>query len=94
MFWHVNDVLRFNIHTYIHTYIYIYIYVIIYVFVNCLMNVYCEEFTVFIIKLMELSLKIEMSHFIVSDIVATRRVVTSPVSSSDLCYELRILALY
>ena len=36
-----------------------------------------EKFTiVFINKLMELSLKIEMSHFIVSEIVATRRVVT------------------
>ena len=42
------------------------------------MNVYCEKFTlIFIIKLMKLSLKIEMSHFRVSDIVATRWVVTS-----------------
>ena len=45
---------------------------------HCLMNVYCEKFTlIFIIKLMKLSLKIEMSHFRVSDIVVTRLVITS-----------------
>ena len=51
--------------------------VYIHVFVCCLVNVYREKFIlVFIIKLMELSLKIEMSHFRVSDIIATKRVVT------------------
>jgi len=52
-------------------------YIFIHVFVCCLMNVYHEKFIIiFIIKLMELSLKIEMSHFIVSHIVATRWVIT------------------
>ena len=51
--------------------------VCIHMFVCYLMNAYHEKFTlVFIIKLMELSLKIKMSHFRVSDIVATRRIVT------------------
>jgi len=55
---------------------YVCMYLFIHVFVCCLMNAYRENFTiVFIIKLMELSLKIETSHFIVSDIVVTRRVV-------------------
>ena len=41
-----------------------------------LVDVYRENFTtVFIINLIELSLKIEMSHFRVSDIIVTRRVV-------------------
>ena len=44
---------------------------------HCLVNVYCEKFTlVFIIKLMELSRKIEMPHFRVSDIIVTRWVIT------------------
>ena len=61
-------------------------------FVRCLMNVYCKTFTIiFIIKLMELSLKIEMSHFIVSDIVMTRRVVTKTRSQNPpLQYKLDI----
>jgi len=50
------------------------------------MNVYCEKFTlIFIIKLMKLSLKIEMSHFRVSDIVVTRRVVTEEVRTRGGC---------
>ena len=53
--------------------------VFIQVFVRCLVNVYSGKFTlIFIIKIMELSLKIEMSHFIVSDIVTMRRIVTYP----------------
>ena len=64
--------------------IYIYIYlcvcvcvcVFVHVFVCCLMNVHRKFTILFIIKLMELSLKIEMSHFRVSDIIATRRVIT------------------
>ena len=52
---------------------YVCMYLFIHVFVCCLMNAYRENFTiVFIIKLMELSLKIEISHFRVNDIVATR----------------------
>ena len=58
--------------------IYMCVCVIIHVFVYHLVNVYRKKFTlIFIIKLMELSLKIEMSHFRVSDIVVTRWVVTS-----------------
>ena len=52
--------------------------VFIQVFVRCLVNVYRGKFTlIFIIKIMELSLKIEMSHFRASDIVATGWVVKS-----------------
>ena len=48
------------------------------------MTVHCEKFIiVFIIKLMELPLKIEMSHFIVSYIVATRQVITLGMFTMD-----------
>ena len=58
-------------------YIFVCMYVCIHVFVCSLISVYSEKFIiVFIIKLMELSLKIEMSHFIMSDVVAAKRVVT------------------
>ena len=56
-------------------------YVCIHVFVHCMVNVYREKFTlIFIIKLMKLSLKIEISHFRVSYIVAMRLVVTHVVN--------------
>ena len=58
------------------------IYIHIYLSICALFgHVYREKFTlVFIIKLMEFHLKIEITRFRVSDIIATRRVVTLVVS--------------
>ena len=47
------------------------------------MNIVKKFTLIFIIKLMELSLKIEMSYFRVSDIIVTRRVITGDLYSAS-----------